>query len=211
MRSMRMMGRAAGIVVVLGALVAASSASATPTFEPAGTAFSGASDGEHVFSMSANVKWRCNQVRWAGTTASPASDTVSLAATYGTATGVSGSWCRWYVGGAFTAATFVPSANWSLKTISYNPLDGSSTGTLTTSGGTAITMGTCTITLASGSVMSTQGQNDTWSPAGPGATITISASGMSYTSSGCSAWGIGSGSNMTYSGQVYVPEIYATS
>ena len=211
MRSRRWIGRAAGLAAAIGILAATTgTAAATPVFAPAGTGFTLANTTEHVFSISSSIKWRCNQVRWAGTTANPESDTVSITATYGTATGVSGAWCRLYVGGSFSGSTLTPSASWTLKVLAYNPLTGVSTGSLTTSGGSAITWGSCTITISSGAVLALEGQNDAWGPDGPGLSLDAAGTGLSYTSSGCGAWGIpASGSTMTYSGSSYSPDIYA--
>ena len=85
MRSMRKMCGIAGVVAALGALGGAASASAA-TIGPAGTVFTGASQGEHVIAFGSPAWLRCNQVRLAGTTPSPATSSTPFAATYGAAT-----------------------------------------------------------------------------------------------------------------------------
>jgi len=208
MRGARMMV-VVGLAVAAGALAGAGPAFATPAFQPAGTGFAAASSTEHVFSLSSSLKFRCNQARWTGTTANPLGDTVSITAKYGTATGIAGAWCRYYVGGVFSATTITPSAAWAMTATTYNPLTGVSSGTITTSGGTTFTTGTCVTTLTSGNVLPFQGTNDTWSPAGPGMTLSVSASGLHYTSSGCSGFGIpATGTTMTTTGSSYEPNVY---
>ena len=205
----RTVGVVVGLVVAAGALAGAGAAAATPAFQPAGTALAAASSGEHVFSVSSNIKFRCNQARWTGTTANPLGDTVSITAKYGTATGVAGAWCRYYVGGVFSATTVTPSAAWAMTATTYNPLTGVSSGTITTSGGTTFTTGTCVTTLTSGNVLPFQANDDTWSPAGPGLWLTINATGLHYTSSGCSGFGIpATGTTMSASGVSYDPNVY---
>jgi len=207
MRGARMMGGLAGLVVAIGVLTGAGAASATPAFLPAGASFSMSSTTEQVFSITSTIKWRCNQAKFTGTTTNPASDTMSITATYGPATGVSGAWCRLYVGGTFSTTTVSPTAAWSMKAVTY--LGGASTGSITTSGGTTFTTGTCVITLSSGTVLPFQGQDDVPSPAGPGLTLSVNASGIHYTSSGCSGWGIpATGTTMTTTGSSYDASTY---
>ena len=138
---------------------------------------------------------------WTGTTTSPASDTVAVAAAYGDMA-AAGKWCRLYIGSPFSAATVTPSG-WSKTVLSYNALTGSSTGVITMGGGMTIQMGGCVVTVANGTVLPFSGQ----SIGSPTAlTMSVSALGIHYTSSGCSAFGIpASGTSMTYSGATNVP------
>jgi len=204
MRSMRRKCNVIGLAVAFATLVSATSAAATPAFQPAGTAFTATSTGENVFTIASNIKWRCNHVQFTGTTTSPASDTVPVTATYGVATGAAGAWCRLYVGGVFSNATVTPSG-WSMSVASYDALTARSTGAITMAGGMAITTGSCTITFASGTVLSLGGQNYSSTP---GVTFTANARGVHYTSSGCVAWGIpASGTTGSYSGTFDIPAI----
>lgn len=211
MRSMRKMGSIVGLVAALGVLAGAASASAgTASIRPAGTAFTGVSSGEHVFSISSSIKVRCNQAKFTGTTPNPYTDSTTFTATYGTATGLSGAWCRLYVSGIFSAATVAPSAAWTMQAANFVVGTGASTGTVTTSGATTITVGTCVITVPSATTVVTAAQNDTVqaTPPPPGVEVTAAGTGLSYTSTGCGSFGISSGSNATYSGIVDIPELY---
>jgi len=208
MRGMRMMqGSVVGLVVGLAMLTSAASASATPAYLPAGTAFAATSTGEHVFGISSNIKWRCNHVTWTGTTADPAGDTASIAGAYGSATGAPGSWCRFYMGGTFVNST-VTTSGWSTSVSSFNALTGVSNGAITMGGGMTVQTGACTVTIASGTVVPLQGQN-IGSPAGM--TVTVNATGIHYTSTSpaCSLLGVpASGTTMFYSGTSDVPGVY---
>jgi hypothetical protein len=202
MRSMRKMCGIAGLVAALGALGGGASASAA-TIGPAGTAFTGANSGENVLGFSAAVRLRCNQVRLTGTTPSPATSSTPAAAAYGSATGVAGSWCRLYYGGNFTAVTVATSGNWTLSANTFNAFTGVSSGALTTGGATTLTtsVGSCVITLPSGTTLPAGGQNVLG-----GITETLSASGLSFTATPiCAAFGIPtSGSYASYSGTIDV-------
>jgi len=205
MRSMKKMSSLVGLAVAVVALAGASSASAVQ-ITPAGTAFTASSTGEHVFSISSNIKVRCNQAKFTGTTTNPASASVSITATYGTATGVSGAWCRLYVGGVFSAATVTPTSAWDLTTTTY--ASGTSNGHVTTTTTTHVVVGTCTIDVPN-STVAVMGTNDDPSGLSAGITIDASQTGMSYTSSGCSAFSIpASGSTATYAGSVYASNIW---
>jgi len=198
MRSMKKMGSVVGLVVAVVALAGASSASAV-SITPAGQAFSGTSTGEHVFTINANLKVRCNHATFAGTTANPVSNTTSFTATYGPATGASGAWCRLYVGGVFSNATVTPTGSWSLTALTFNSLTGASTGSVTTSGVTHIVVGGCTIDVPSGTTVPVTGQNVTPT----GVQLNASGGGLSFTSTGCSGFGVpASGSTATYAGAV---------
>jgi hypothetical protein len=202
MRSMRKMCGIAGVVAALGAFGGAASASAA-TIGPAGTAFTGGNSGEHVLAFgSSAVRMRCNQVRVSGTVPSPATSSTPFTATYGAATGVSGSWCRLYTGGSFTAVNVATSAPWTLTASSFNPLTGVSGGTITTSGATTVTtaIGSCTITLPSGTTFGASGL--TWED---GLDVSQSQSSIAFTStSGCSLFGVpASSSNGAYTGSLF--------
>ena len=204
MRSISRNG-AFGLMAVLVALIGPSSVSAAQ-ITPAGTAFTAVSTSEHSFSVSANVKMRCNEASFQGTTASPAGATATVTAAYGPAA-KAGGWCRMYFGGVFTAATVSPSAPWSFTASAYG--SGNSTGTIVTSGATTITVGTCVITLPSGTTLPMTGVNDDPSGLSAGLTVSASGSGMSYTTSGCAAWGFpASGSTGTYTGSAYASSIW---
>ena len=205
MRSMKKMGSLVGLAVAIVALTGASTASAVQ-ITPAGTAFTASSTGEHSFSITSSIKVRCNQAKFTGTTTNPASASVSITATYGTATGVSGAWCRLYVGGVFSNATVTPTSAWDLTTTTY--ASGTSNGHVTTTTTTHVTVGTCTIDVPN-QVVAVMGTNDDPSGLSAGITIDASQAGMSYTSSGCSAFGIpASGSTASYLGSVYASNIW---
>jgi len=209
MRSMKKMGSVVGLMVAVMALTGAASATASPLITPAGTAFTATSTTgtEHVFSISSNIKVRCNHARFTGTTANPASANVTFTATYGAAA-TAGAWCRLYVGGVFSAATVAPSSTWGLATSTFNAGTGASTGSVTTSGATTITVGTCVITVPTATTVGITGQNDNPTP---GVELTASGSGLSYTSSGCGAFGVpASGNTATYTGVVYIPNLYVS-
>jgi len=207
MRSMKKMGGLVGLAVAIVALTGASTASAVQ-ITPAGTAFTASSTGEHVFSVRSSSRLRCNQAKFTGTTTNPASASVAIAPAYGTATGVSGAWCRMYEGGLFSAATITTSAPWSFTASTYG--SGSSTGTVVTSGSTTITIGTCVITLPSGTNVPIGGVDDDPTGMSPGLTVTATGIGMPYTSSGCAFWGIPtSGTTAAYTGSVYVANLWA--
>jgi len=202
MRSMGSRAGLAGLVMALATLASAASASATPAFQPAGTAFTATSTGEQVFAINANVKWRCDHAVLTGTTANPASDTVSVSAAYGDMA-AAGKWCRLYVGGVFSAATVTPSG-WSLSVASYSAPNWA--GAITMGGGMAITFAGCTITMVNGTVLPISGVNIGWPV---GSQFIASAGGIHYTSSGCAGFGIpASGTTMTYSGTFDVPGLY---
>ncbi|HEX5923313.1 MAG TPA: hypothetical protein VFY45_05745 [Baekduia sp.] len=201
MRSMRKMCGIAGVVAALGAFGGGASASAA-TIGPAGTAFTGANNGEHVLSFSSSLRLRCNQVRLSGTTPSPATSSTPFTATYGAATGVSGSWCRLYIGGTFTAVNVATSAPWTLTASSFNPLTGVSGTTITTGGATTLTtaVGSCTITIPSGTTLG--GSGLTWED---GTDVTMAQSHIAFTAtSGCAFFGVpASGSNVGYDGSSF--------
>jgi hypothetical protein len=199
---MRKMCGIAGLVAALGALGGAASASAA-TIGPAGTAFTGANSGENVLAFSPSVRLRCNAVRLSGTTPSPATSSTPFAVAYGAATGVAGSWCRLSIGANFTAVNVATSGNWTLSASTFNALTGASTGAITTSGATTLstTVGSCVITLPSGTTLPIAGQNVLG-----GLTETVAASGISFTATPiCAAWGVPtSGSTAAYSGTIDV-------
>jgi len=200
MRSIKKMGSVVGLVVAVVALTGAASASATPLITPAGTAFSGTSSGEHVFTINSNLKVRCDHATFSGTTSNPASDTTLFTPAYGDMA-AAGKWCRLYVGGVFTAGTVTPTGQWSLKVTSLSGV--TSSGHVTTSGVTHITVGPCTIDVPSGTVVPVTGTNVA-SPTG--VHLVASGTGLSYTSSGCSGFGVpASGTTATYSGTVDIP------
>jgi len=206
MRSMRRIGGLVGAVVAITALTGASTASAVQ-ITPAGTAFTASSTGEHVFSISSNIKVRCNQAKFTGTTSNPASASVAVTPTYGTATGVSGAWCRLYVGGVFSAATITATDLWHFQWTTY--ASGTSGGHTTTTLLVHIVVGACTIDVPAGTVVPIMGTNDDPSGLSAGITIDASGTGLSYTSSGCSAFGIpASGSTATYAGSAYASNIW---
>jgi len=206
MRSMKKMGSLVGLAVAIVALTGASTASAVQ-ITPAGTAFTASSTTEHVFSISSSIKVRCNQAKFTGTTTNPASDSVSLTATYGTATGVSGAWCRLYVGGVFNAAQVTVTTSVHLRTTTY--ASGSSAGHISTTTTIDLEIGTCTISVPGSTVIPISGTNDDPSGLTAGITIDASGSGLSYTSSGCSSFGIpASGSTATYTGSAYASNIW---
>jgi len=203
MRGARMMGGLVGLVVMVGALAGPGSASAA-SIVPAGTSFPLGSVTDQVLSISANTQVRCNRLIFSGTSANPASGSVGLTATFGTATGIAGSWCRLYVGGVFAAASVTSSSRWywNVSTLS----SGISNGTMTT-GTTSVTVGTCTIALPAGMFLSATGTNFTSPPWGM--TLALDAAWLSYTSSGCAMFGIpASGSTATYSGSVMTTSVY---
>ncbi|HEX5926004.1 MAG TPA: hypothetical protein VFY45_19395 [Baekduia sp.] len=203
MRSMQKMCGIVGLVAAMGALGGGASASAA-TIGPAGTAFTGAnsSGSEQVIGFSGSIKLRCNQVRYSGTTPSPATSSTPFAAAYGSATGVAGAWCRLYNGVNFTTVTVATSGSWTLSANTFDALTGTSTGTVTTGGATTLTtsIGSCVITLPSGTVLGAAGEN--W--VGGGLTETLSQSHIAFTATSlCAAWGIPtSGSYATASGAV---------
>ncbi len=202
MRSMRKMCGVAGLVVALGAFGGAGAASAA-TIGPAGTAFTGAGTTDHYLGLAGNIKMRCNSVRVAGTVPSPATSSTAFTATYGAATGVAGSWCRLYTTtSSFTALNVATSAPWTLTATSFNPLTGVSGGTITTGGATTLTtaIGSCTITLPSGTTFGASGL--TWEE---GLDVTQSQSHIAFTAtSGCAAFGVpAASSNGTYSGGLF--------
>jgi len=209
MRGVRTVGGVVGLVLTVGALAGAGVAVATPAFQPSGTVFTALSTTEFAFSVSSSIKGRCNEATFAGTTTSPANGSVSITAKYGPATGIAGAWCRLYFGGTFSATTIAPSASWSMIATTYDALTGVSTGSIITNGGTTFTTGTCVITLAGGTILSFSGTDDTASPAGPGLTLSSSGTGLHYTSTGCSAFGIpATGTTMTTTGDAYAPNVY---
>ena len=203
MRSMRKLCGIAGVVAALGALGGAASASAA-TIGPAGTAFTGVNgSGEHVLGFSGSIRLRCNAVKYTGTTASPATGSVSFDAAYGSATGIAGSWCRLYTSptGVPTTVTVATTASWTLTANAFDVLTGASTGAVTTGGTTTLktATGSCVITLPSGTVLGATGQN---SPGG--LTETLSQTSIGFTATPiCAAWGIPtSGSYASYTGSV---------
>ena len=94
------------------------------------------------------------------------------------------------------------SAPWTLTASSFNPLTGASGGTITTSGATTLTtaIGSCTITLPSGTTFGASGL--TWED---GLDVAMSQSSIAFTAtSGCSLFGVpASGSNAAYSGGLF--------
>ncbi len=205
MRSMRKMCGIAGVVAALGAFGGTSASAAT--IGPGGTAFTGANNGEQWLTIVGNIRVRCNQVRLAGTTPSPATSSTPFAVTYGAATGVSGSWCRLYSGANFTPATVATSGNWTLSANTFDALTGASTGAITTGGTTTITttLASCVITLPSGTVLGTTGQN--W--VGGGIAETVGQYHIAYTaSSSCAGFGIAaSGFAAGYDGVLNVADL----
>jgi hypothetical protein len=198
---MRKLCGIAGVVAALGAFGGAGAASAA-TIGPAATAFTGANATDHYLGFGSSIKVRCNAVRVAGTVPSPATSSTPFTATYGAATGVAGSWCRLYLGANFTAVNVATSAPWTLTATSFNPLTGVSGGTITTSGATTLTtaVGSCTITLPSGTTFGASGL--TWED---GLDVTQSQSSIAFTAtSGCSLFGVPtSGSYAAYSGGLF--------
>jgi hypothetical protein len=207
MRSMKKMGSIVGLAVAVMVLAGASTASAV-SITPAGGAISASSTTEHVFSITSSIKVRCNQAKFVGTATNPASAMTDITATYGTATGVSGAWCRLYVGGTFTAATVAPTGTWTLTASTY--ASGISTGAvLTNNGATTVTVGSCVITVPTNTSVPITGTNDDLSGLTAGITIAANGSGLSYTSSGCGAFGVpASGTTATYTGSVYDPNVW---
>jgi len=202
MRSIRRISSAVGLAVALGALAGATSASAA-TIGPAGTAFTGWGSGEQVYSITSSNKFRCNQAKFTGTTPSPATSSVSVTASFGAATGVSGAWCRWYVGGSYMTTPVTTSDPWTLTASSFNALDGTFTGTMTTGTMTTAIGATCRLTFPAGTTLNVSGLNDP-----EGLSLAMSAAYRTYTSTGCGALGIpATGSTGAYSGSVWVEGI----